>query len=593
MDHEPTDADFRTHTDTVEVSVARPDLGGAEQVAAGSAGGLSARRAARSAYRLVRSSGLWLSVFAVSLGLFIVRFLVPTPVGQADNHDGPRVMCDLGVWAVTHGSPQWFRYAYFEFGPWASGCAQAGRYPTSQLVPLELARILTGAIGLPGTVNLIALGLLTCVIASSGIASLATGLRLRLWAQLAVAAVAWLIMADAAFFDVYASPFSEPAALIGLLLVAAGVVYLGRGRRETVFGLALAGSGGFLAILAKQQYLILAVPVCLTLVLASAGRTGGRGPRRFWTAQTGAATMVAVLLATMTAAYALWDRTSKYATGLHREQVVDVVFSEIVTAHDDHARADLRALGLPAGWAKYAGTNSFGRFSVRHDPLFPRYEAKLSDGTITHFLFTHPRSIISVGQQAAINAQQLRVTYLGNYPPYTGHPPWARESRVVVLTWLMHRLPRHLGLLWYVPLWTAMAAVAIATLCMRRGRAWRRDGAVLVLCMTGCAIAAFIPVAYFSGISTTRHMAGMNMATALAVPISIALVISMMHQALTRIWQRSQPSAAQYLPSRGLLCLPLRWSAGRRAAQAERDAGRCVHGSQVERPPLRSSELRN
>ena len=144
MDHEPTDADFRTHTDTVEVSVARPDLGGAEQVASGSAGGLSARRAARSAYRLVRSSGLWLSVFAVSLGLFIVRFLVPTPVGQADNHDGPRVMCDLGVWAVTHGSPQWFRYAYFEFGPWASGCAQAGRYPTSQLVPLELARILTG-----------------------------------------------------------------------------------------------------------------------------------------------------------------------------------------------------------------------------------------------------------------------------------------------------------------------------------------------------------------------------------------------------------------------------------------------------------------
>ena len=60
--------------------------------------------------------------------------------------------------------------------------------------------------------------------------------------------------------------------------------------------------------------------------------------------------------------------------------------------------------------------------------------------------------------------------------------------------------------------------------------------------MTGCAIAAFIPVAYFDGISTTRHMAGMNMATALAVPISIALVISMVYQALTRTRQRSQPS---------------------------------------------------
>ena len=68
MDHEPTDADFRTHTDTVEVSVARPDLGGAEQVASGSAGGLSAYRAARSVNRLVRSGGLRLWLFAVALG---------------------------------------------------------------------------------------------------------------------------------------------------------------------------------------------------------------------------------------------------------------------------------------------------------------------------------------------------------------------------------------------------------------------------------------------------------------------------------------------------------------------------------------------
>jgi hypothetical protein len=542
MGHDPAEADFGTHADAADVSVTPPDPDGAELVVPGGTGGLSAYRAVRSANRLVRSAGLWLSIFAVSLGLFLVRFLVPTPVGQADNHDGPRVMCDLDVWAVTHGSPQWFRYAYFEFAPQAAACAQAGRYPSSQLVPLELARILTWVLGLPGTVNLIALGLLTCVIVSFGIASLATGLRLRLWAQLAVAAAAWLIMADAAFFDVYASPFSEPAALTGLLLVAAGVVYLGRGRREMVFGLALAGSGGFLAILAKQQYLILAVPVCLTLVLASAPGNGGRGPHRFRTTQARAAIMVAVLLATMTGAYALWDSASNYATLLHRQQVVDVVFSEIVTAHDEHARADLAALGLPLSWAKYAGTNSFTSLSVRNDPLYPRYEAKLSDGTIVHFLLTHPRSLISIGQHAAIDAQKLRVTYLGDYAPSAGHPPGATESRVVGLTWLMHGLPRHLGLFWYVPLWTMMVLIAIAALFVPHGGAWRRDGAVLVLCMTGCAIAAFIPVAYFDGISTTRHMAGMNVATALAVPISIALVISMVHQALTRTRQRSQPS---------------------------------------------------
>ena len=481
--------------------------------------------------RLVGSARLWLSIFAVSLGLFIVRFLVPTPVGQADNHDGPRLMCILGVAPATHGYPRWFSYAYFEFVR-SAACARSPRYLSSQLVPLGLARILTRVTGLPGTLNLIALGLLTCVIASIGIASLATGLRLRPWAQLAMAAAVWLIMADAAFFDVYASPFAEPAALIGLLLVAAGVVYLGRGRRETVFGLVLAGAGGCFAIGAKEQYLTLAVPICLTLVLASAARNGGRGLRRFRTRQTGAAAAVAVLLVTMAAGYALWDNVSPYARQLHREQVVDTVFSGIVTRHDGHARADLSALGLPGGWAKYAGSNYWSNVSVRDDPLYPRYKARLSDGAIAYFLLTHPGSIVSVGQRAAILSQPLRTTYLGNYPPSAGHPPGARESRVLVLTWLMHRLPPRLGLLWYVPLWTAMAAIAITALFRRRGPAWRRDGAVLVLCMTGCAVAAFIPVGYFSGISTTRHMVGMNLATALAFPASVALMISLMRQLL-------------------------------------------------------------
>jgi hypothetical protein len=120
---------------------------------------------------------------------------------------------------------------------------------------------------------------------------LAVGLRIPLWAQLLVAAACWLIIADAVFFDVFGGPFSEPAVLAGLMLVAAGVVYLGRGWRLTVFGLVLAGSGGFLAILSKEQYLVLAAPICITLVLAGAdrgpgGACGGSGTgrpsRRSW-----------------------------------------------------------------------------------------------------------------------------------------------------------------------------------------------------------------------------------------------------------------------------------------------------------------------
>jgi hypothetical protein len=480
-------------------------------------------------------AGRWLSIFGVSLGLLVLRFLVPVPVGQADNRDGPRLMCGLGLQPVfPRGDPRFFRYAYFEYVA-AASCGHRLPYPTSQIVPLELARFLTPAFGLPGTLNLIALGLVMCAITAAGIASLATGLRIRPWAQVLVAAAVWLIMADAAFFDVFASPFSEPAVLVGLLLVAAGLLYLGRDWPATVIGLVLAGSGGFLAILAKEQYLVLAVPICVTLVLASTREGSGSWRRRLRTPQTGAAAAVAAVLAVLAVTYGAWDATSSYGQRLHHIQAVDMIFEDIVNGHGN-ARADLHALGLPASWARYAGHYYWDRGSVRDDPLYHRYEARLTDSNIARFLLTHPGRIIPIGQHAAIQAQLLRVTALGDYPPGAGHRPGAFESRVIALTWAVHQLPPGLGLLLLIPLWAAMAAVAIGALFWRRRRPWHRDAAVVVLCMTGCAMAAFVPPAYFEGISTTRHMVGMSLATALAVPVSAALAASMIHR--TR-WSRN------------------------------------------------------
>jgi hypothetical protein len=483
---------------------------------------------------------LWLSIFTVSLGLFVIRFLVPAPVGQADNHDGPRLMCALGVVPDTGGHTRFFDYAYFEY---VSARPCSSPYLSSQLVPLEVARLLTPVLGLPGKLNLIALGLLTCVLVSVGIASLATGLRLPLWGRLAVAAVVWLVMADAAFFDVYASPFSEPAALVGILLVAAGVVHLGRDRRATVAGLSLAGAGGFLAILAKEQYLILVAPVCLTLVLASAP-AGARGLRRFASAKTAAAVLVATVLVLLTAGYVAWDSTSQLAARLHREQAIDVIFEDLVPRHDPTTVADLRALGLPDSWARYAGTDAYGASSVLRNPQWQRYQSRLSDATIVKFYLTHPDRILTVGQKAASDAMGLRNPREGDYAPSAGHPPGALENRVAVLTWLMRELPRGTGLYLLVPLWLAMAGLAIAALLVGGGPAWRRDGAVLVLCMTSCSIAAFVPPAFFAGISTTRHMVGMNLATALAVTGSVALGLSMGRQAASRARRGPDPAPA-------------------------------------------------
>src|ERR1019366_7503904 len=136
-------------------------------------------------WRLTGVVGPWVSIFAGSMGLFTVRFLVPVPVGTANNGDGARLMCAFGVAPVTGGHLSEFKYAYFQFDRAPSACAHAHLYPSSQHLLLVVAQWLTPVLGLPGRINLIALGVLTCAIASFAIASLATGLRVNIWARLA------------------------------------------------------------------------------------------------------------------------------------------------------------------------------------------------------------------------------------------------------------------------------------------------------------------------------------------------------------------------------------------------------------------------
>jgi hypothetical protein len=510
----------------------------------------------------------WLIVSGGSLVLFFARFLLPAPVAMADNGDGSRLMCGLGVAPVTGGLPRYDAFAYFTFTP-SPGCANAPIYPSSEHLLLAAARDLTPLLRLPGTISLIALGLITCVLQSAGIASLACGLRLRLRYTILLAAALWLFMADASFFDTYAGPYSEGAALTGLLLVAAGVVYLGRGPLGFAFGLLMAAVGGYLAVLSKEQYVLLAVPVCAVILAATASRSN-RGLARLLTARMAAAALVAGLLGAGAVAYAQHEAASPYAATMHQEQAVNVIFQDIVNGHDN-AAADLQALGLPASWARYAGTSFWAPRSVYHDPLYPRYASRLTDGTVIRFLLAHPADLFSIGQRAANSALQLRVNYLGSYQPDAGHPAGTLENRVTVLTSLVQAIPAGLGLLWLLQLWAVMAAIAgWALRTARPAPGWHRDAAFAIVLLTGCAVTAFIPAAYLDGLGITRHMLGSNLATALAFGLSAVLLASMVRHGIAAAGAGDHASGVAAVPA------PRPPEQARPAVTTGRpDAGRC------------------
>jgi len=106
------------------------------------------------------------------------------------------------------------------------------------------------------------------------------------------------------------------------------------------------------------------------LVLVAVG--GGMVNARFGgQAVPYSARVVAPALMVMTGGYFYWNYTSHYGKRLEHIQAVDIIFTDIVTT-PANAPAGLRALGLPASWAKYAGHYYWDKGSVRNNPLLPR-----------------------------------------------------------------------------------------------------------------------------------------------------------------------------------------------------------------------------
>jgi len=72
----------------------------------------------------------------------------------------------------------------------------------------------------------------------------------------------------------------------------------------------------------------------------------------------------------------------------------------------------------------------------------------------------------------------------------------------------------------------------VVTLRRPKLATWHHDAAVATIGLTGCAMVAFVPAAFFDGVETTRHMLGMNMATALAFSVCFTLLASLLRRGL-------------------------------------------------------------
>ncbi|RZS37558.1 hypothetical protein EV193_105114 [Herbihabitans rhizosphaerae] len=441
-------------------------------------------------------------VFAGSLVLLLLRFLVPRPVGYSDNGDGWRLLCQVGANELGGPSTDDFVRFLYQSGPDCSGVD----YVASQVWFAKLGQWLGDLIGSDAALNLVLVGCVESAVAAAAVTAIVLGLRLSTRWRIVAAAVLLLVVADSAFFPFFASVATEGAAFLGITLTVGGLLLMGREGRWRYAGAVVTVFGGIVAANAKAQA-VLILPL-LVLALVFTRPNGVTGVRR-WALPA----VVAVIVSGVTGFLQLSYSSEAPGADTRVINAYHAVFHSIVDGQHDSAE-DLAALGLPASYAKYQGTLYWGPVNATQDPEWPKYRHLFSGRNLAEYYATHPQRTGQILNRAASDLLTMRQERQGNFSANTGFAPRAKEFRVPVVSGVLN-LVSPLGIYLLAPLWLAIGWVAV-----RAWRGHRREIGVVLLMLLGVAVAQFLVGGLAEGIENVKHQIIAAFATALAIALA-------------------------------------------------------------------------
>ncbi|WP_018683414.1 hypothetical protein [Actinokineospora enzanensis] len=439
---------------------------------------------------------LWLTAIGI-------RWLLPVPIGIADNGDGWRLICKLGLGtsessAVLEGSVRLF---------YPTGSMCPSDYISSQFWIDRFAIWVGGVLGMAPGLHLLLVGAICAVLVALSLTVITHSLPARPIYRVLAGILIALVALDSAFFGYFTSILSEGAVFVGILLVCAGMLLLRRDGLARWFGAALVAAGGVIGVNAKSQTLLV-LPLLVLAMLAFILWDRRRGLAR-WALPV----MVIFVVGAGTAAL---QGTGDLANEDYREaNAYHAIFDSILDGkHDTYG--DLAALGLPAHFAEYIGTGFWSARPATKDPDYPKYRDKISNHNILRYYSTHPLRTWQILDVGASNMLAARVPNLGNFPMEAGQGWEEKEYRVPVLSGPT-ALVAPLGFYVVIPLWLLIAYLGIRAL---RGRD-RGDLGILILMLLGVAMSELVLASLAEGVEGVKHQNPALFATLLGLMFGI------------------------------------------------------------------------
>jgi hypothetical protein len=324
----------------------------------------------------------------------LVQLLVRPVLGLADNGDYKRILNRLHlVAALPPGQPP-KHYVVLEYVP---GRTNNQTYQSTELIFIRFVHRLVVLFGYGPGMDLRAVGVAHAAVLGIAVWLIVRALPGPLGLRAATSVLLVVVLTDTRFVVYLDSFFTEPASMLALLFLVAGVLHAWR--RPVVPPLALLGmtAAAVALVASKSQDAPLAVPIAVLLLARRSG--WGRLADR-WSGRVLPLIGVALVLATA-GAY-----LRSQPADLDRDNRYNAVFVEIL-GHSHDPAGDLRALGLDPELARYAGRPIYLPHNALKDPHFGRFYEIVTHERIAIFYAEHPGRGLALGHRGATASMDL------------------------------------------------------------------------------------------------------------------------------------------------------------------------------------------
>ena len=444
--------------------------------------------------------------------LLVWQLFVPPIIGLADQGDFLKLLGPLGYAPVPKGPEHKYWYVTRTYVKDPSYREPLWGQATSEFIPARIAIALNSLFGNPQRFDITVFGFTHAVLFLLALARL-----LYVTRALAKYRIAWalmlLVLTDVGYVAYWNSLYTEPASCLWFLFLLAESIDVCNSEGTSIGTVLRWNTFAVLLISAKVQNAPLAVP------LAAYGLGLGWRALDRKTRYTAVGGVAAICLASVVMYRSLLPAPRVMA-------LYDAVFFGILPESHD-PQADLKALGLDPGYARYSGTLAWTPGTgVADGSLVNAIQAKVSPFGLMAFYLKRPRRMWRHVEARLPTALSLRPEFCGNFDRSAGRLPGARSDAIALWSRFHERCISRIARLLLPALILVVIGGGLVLLLNVGSTVSVRRWTELAICLATCCLTAFFVAAFGDAWDNVKHQFLFNLLLDTCLIFGLVAVLS-------------------------------------------------------------------